>query len=90
MCIEYHIQVNMYHVSAQGVDEHMINVHYYSCETCSLVSAIVYYFWQCPLFEVQLGLRGAMNFQSCEMDTRQMAGNKQKPYCQQWRQSCIL
>ena len=25
MCIEYH----MYHVSAQGVDEHMINVHYY-------------------------------------------------------------
>ena len=29
MCIEYHIQVNMYHVSAQGVDEQMINVHYY-------------------------------------------------------------
>ena len=29
MCIEYHIQVNMYHVSAQGVDERMINVHYY-------------------------------------------------------------
>ena len=29
MCIEYHIKVNMYHVSAQGVDEHMINVHYY-------------------------------------------------------------
>ena len=28
MCIEYHIQVNMCHVSAQGVDEHMINVHY--------------------------------------------------------------
>ena len=27
--IEYHIQVNMYHVSAQGVDERMINVHYY-------------------------------------------------------------
>ena len=27
MCIEYHIQVNMYHVSAQGVDERMINVH---------------------------------------------------------------
>ena len=25
MCIEYHIQVNMYHVSAQGVDERMIN-----------------------------------------------------------------
>ena len=29
MCIEYHIQVNMYHVSTQGVDECMINVHYY-------------------------------------------------------------
>ena len=27
MCIEYHIQINMYHVSAQGVDERMINVH---------------------------------------------------------------
>ena len=27
MCIEYHIWVNMYHVSAQGVDERMINVH---------------------------------------------------------------
>ena len=29
MCIEYHIYINMYHVSAQGVDENMINVHYY-------------------------------------------------------------
>ena len=29
MCIEYRIYVNMYHVSAQGVDEHMIHVHYY-------------------------------------------------------------
>ena len=29
MCIEYHIQVNMYHVCAQGVDERMINGHYY-------------------------------------------------------------
>ena len=28
MCIEY-ISVNMYHVSVQGVDEGMINVHYY-------------------------------------------------------------
>ena len=27
MCIEYHIYVNMYHVSAQGVDERMRNVH---------------------------------------------------------------
>ena len=26
---EYCIEVNMYHVSAQGVDESMINVHYY-------------------------------------------------------------
>ena len=29
VCIEYHIEVNMYHVSAQCVDERMINVHYY-------------------------------------------------------------
>ena len=29
MCIEYHIWVNIYHMSAQGVDERMINVHYY-------------------------------------------------------------
>ena len=29
MCIEYQILVNMYHVSAQGVDERMKNVHYY-------------------------------------------------------------
>ena len=29
MCIEYHILVNMYHVSAQGIDECMLNVHYY-------------------------------------------------------------
>ena len=29
MCIAYHISVNMYHVSAQGVDERMINVYYY-------------------------------------------------------------
>ena len=27
--IEYHILVNMYHVSTQGVDEGMLNVHYY-------------------------------------------------------------
>ena len=31
MCIEYYIYVNMYHVSAQGVDERMINVHYCYC-----------------------------------------------------------
>ena len=29
MCIKYHIQVNKCHVSAQGVDERMINVDYY-------------------------------------------------------------
>ena len=29
ICTEYHIKVNMYHVSTQGVDERMINVHYY-------------------------------------------------------------
>ena len=27
VCTEYHVQVDMYHVSAQGVDECMINVH---------------------------------------------------------------
>ena len=29
MCVEYYIYVNMYHMSAQGVDERMINAHYY-------------------------------------------------------------
>ena len=29
MCVEYCIYVNIYHVSVQGIDEHMINVHYY-------------------------------------------------------------
>jgi len=29
LCIEYHILVNVYHVSSQGIDERMINVHYY-------------------------------------------------------------
>ena len=29
VCIEYCISVNMYRVSAQGVDERMRNVHYY-------------------------------------------------------------
>ena len=29
MCIEYHIQVNMHYVSAQGVYERAINVRYY-------------------------------------------------------------
>ena len=29
VCIEYCISVNMYDVSAQGIDERMINVHYY-------------------------------------------------------------
>ena len=43
MCIEYHISVNMYHVSAQGVDERMINVHYYYYymylnNACNLIS----------------------------------------------------
>ena len=28
MCIEYHIGINMYDVSTQGIDERMINVHY--------------------------------------------------------------
>jgi len=29
MCIEYHIYINMHHVSTQGIDERMINVRYY-------------------------------------------------------------
>ena len=29
MCIEYHIWVNKYHVNTQGIDECMVNVHYY-------------------------------------------------------------
>ena len=29
VCIEYRIQVNMYHVSVKGVDERLINLHYY-------------------------------------------------------------
>ena len=28
VCVGYQIYVNMYHVSAQGVDEHTISVHY--------------------------------------------------------------
>ena len=28
MCTEYCLKVNRYHVSTQGVDERMINVHY--------------------------------------------------------------
>ena len=29
MCIEYHISVNMYHVSAEGDDTRATNAHYY-------------------------------------------------------------
>ena len=38
VCIDYPISVNMYHVSAQGIDERMINVHYY-----------YYYYYRPPL-----------------------------------------
>ena len=38
MCIEYHIQVNMYHVSAQGVDERTITVHYYYYIMCCYIT----------------------------------------------------
>ena len=34
MCTEFHIYVNMYHVSAQDVDERIINVHYYYFSIC--------------------------------------------------------
>ena len=29
MCIEYQVYINMYYVSAQGVDKRVINAHYY-------------------------------------------------------------
>ena len=29
MCIEHCVPVNVYHVNAQDVDEHIINVHHY-------------------------------------------------------------
>ena len=38
MCIEYCISVNMYHVSAQGIDECMINVHYYYYYYCQTLA----------------------------------------------------
>ena len=41
MCIKYHIQVNMYHVSAQGVDERMINVHYYYYKSARLRRSVI-------------------------------------------------
>ena len=41
MCIEYHILVNM-SVSAQGVDERIINVHYY------------YYYYYCTAQQKEL------------------------------------
>ena len=37
MGVEYHIQVNIYHVSTRGVDERMINVHYYYQKPATVV-----------------------------------------------------
>ena len=45
VCIEYRIQVNLYRVSAQGVDERMINVQYY-----------YYYYYSSACFRYELGL----------------------------------
>ena len=48
VCIEYCIQVNMYHVSAQGIDERRIHAHYYyycHCQTnrlCVFCCALPY------------------------------------------------
>ena len=60
MCIEYHIQVNMYHVSAQGVDERMKNVHYYYYFTmlcmemfinfCMFVYQLLICMWECMIY----------------------------------------
>ena len=41
MCIEYHIYVNMHHMSAQGVDERMLNVHYYKCTLLLVLLMII-------------------------------------------------
>ena len=43
MCIENHMQVNMYYVSAQGVDERIINVHYYYYYYCYYYYCYYYY-----------------------------------------------
>ena len=37
MGVEYHIQVNIYHVSTRGIDERMINVHYYYQKPATVV-----------------------------------------------------
>ena len=51
MCIEYHIYDNMYYVSAQGVDEHTINVHYYSYKKQQPVGSSA-----CSAFQLMLTL----------------------------------
>ena len=43
LCIEYHIEVNMYHVSVHCIDEHMINVHFSSSSSSS--SSYYYYYY---------------------------------------------
>ena len=51
VCIECHIKVNMYHVSAQGVDELMINVHdddnddYFTLLLLYIIIIIHYYYY---------------------------------------------
>ena len=45
VCIEYCIQVNMYHVSVQGIDERRINAHYYyycHCQTNRLCFLLLF------------------------------------------------
>ena len=69
MCIEYHTEVNMYHVSTRGVDERMINVHYYYKESYfpyrnvksisepeQYLSAIEIYCFRVGLCQLRLGV----------------------------------
>ena len=51
----------MYHVSTQGVDERMINVHYYYCEQVLFVR-----FYNNPA-----PLNGSMQFHYCTLVTRE-------------------
>ena len=54
MCTEYHIQVNMYHVSAQGVDECMINVYYYYYYFAMLCMKMFIHFLYVCLYTIHL------------------------------------
>ena len=52
----------MYHVSAQGVDEHMINVHYYYYDTWQNFSEAEFHIFLCTMIEIII----IYYFQGCE------------------------